>query len=197
MPERARRHGKRTALVLLAAIATAAAGGAAIPWQDGGAEPVPFSHRHHVGELGIDCRHCHHTVEESASAGIPPMHTCMSCHYPVAAPPPFVQPIRWTRTVALPDHAYFDHSIHVGRGVGCSTCHGRVDRMDRIEQPIAFTMRFCLDCHRDPAPYLRPGAQITALEWEPALEQRELGGQVMDRLAIRPMELTHCYVCHR
>lgn len=179
--------------------AAAAAGGAflAVAATNGEApQPVPFSHAHHAGVLGIDCRHCHYLAERSAWAGVPAMETCMGCHYPVVARPR-VEPLRWRRTVALQAFAYFDHSIHLAAGVGCSTCHGRVDRMDRVVSPQRMTMRWCLDCHRDPSPHLRPPGAIADMDWVPSAEQDRLGRQRMRARGIDPDRLTHCHACHR
>lgn len=159
-------------------------------------QPVPFSHRHHAGDLGIDCRHCHDTVEVGPAAGMPPMHTCATCHYPARAAPA-AEPLRWRRVAKLAEFTYFDHSIHVVRGVACVTCHGRVDRMERTFQPIRFTMLFCLDCHRDPAPRLRPPAAVFDMDWQPPTDRRALGERLMTAAGIEPAFLTHCYVCHR
>jgi hypothetical protein len=139
-------------------------------------QPVPYSHRLHAGELGIDCRYCHASVERSQEAMIPPTQTCMGCHSvirndsaklaPIRDSWETGQPVPWVRVHKLPEHAFFDHSVHVGVGVGCATCHGRIDQMEvvRIEQPIS--MAWCLDCHRDPWPNLRPRDQITNMRWE-------------------------------
>ncbi len=160
------------------------------------AQPVPFSHAHHVGELGIDCRHCHDQAETTAHAGFPPMHTCMSCHYPVETPPP-VEAVRWTRVIRFPDFTYFNHAVHLDAGVGCSTCHGRIDRMEQTLQARDFTMKWCLDCHRDPAPHLRPPGQITVMDWTPPPGQRARGETILAHQGIVPSRLDHCYVCHR
>ncbi|MCB9966742.1 MAG: cytochrome c3 family protein [Geminicoccaceae bacterium] len=170
-------------------------------------QPVPFSHKHHTGELGIDCRYCHDQVETAASAGYPPSHTCMTCHSQLwsnaAALAPVRQsftddrPLRWNRIHDLPDYVYFNHSIHVARGVGCAECHGPVDRMTRIYQARPFYMRFCLDCHRDPAPHLRPPEQVFNLDWQPPPDRAAFGRRRMAELDIQPRHLDSCYICHR
>jgi hypothetical protein len=159
-------------------------------------QPVPFSHRHHVGEIGIDCRYCHSFVEDGPHAGFPPMHTCMGCHYPVEPQPEVKHVLHWQRVTELPDFTYFDHSIHVQKGVGCSTCHDRVDRMERIQQAQPFTMAWCLDCHRDPVPYLRRREQVLDMTWQPSQDRAE-GERLRVAYGIEPGRLDHCYLCHR
>ena len=129
-------------------------------------QPVPFSHEHHYAGLGIDCRYCHTSVEVSSFAGIPPTKTCMNCHSQMWINAPMLEPVRqsflsgrslvWTRANALPDFVYFDHSIHINKGVGCNTCHGPVDKMPLMYNYASLQMEFCLDCHRDPGKYIRP-----------------------------------------
>src|SRR6478752_1648235 len=129
-------------------------------------QPVPFSHQHHVTGLGIDCRYCHTSVETSSFAGIPPTKTCMNCHSQIWSTSPTLEPVResfrtgksimWTRVNDLPDYVYFNHSIHVAKGVGCESCHGRVDRMPLTWQENSLQMTWCLDCHRDPSQHIRP-----------------------------------------
>jgi hypothetical protein len=129
-------------------------------------QPVPFSHQHHYAGLGIDCRYCHTSVEVSGFAGIPPTKTCMNCHSQMWINAPMLEPVRqsflsgrslvWTRANALPDFVYFDHSIHINKGVGCNTCHGPVDKMPLMYNDASLQMEFCLDCHRDPGKYIRP-----------------------------------------
>src|ERR671914_367606 len=149
------------------------------------AQPIPFSHDHHVGGLGIDCRYCHTSVEESNFANIPPTKTCMNCHSQIWATAPILEPVRasfrdntplqWTRVHDLPDFVYFNHSIHVKQGVGCATCHGRVDRMPLMYQAKSLQMEWCLDCHRDPSRYVLPLDQITTMGYRPAEAQEVLG----------------------
>ena len=169
-------------------------------------QPVPYSHALHAGELGIDCRYCHATVEDSAHASIPATETCMNCHVSIFPDSPDLlavresyatgMPLRWVRVHDLPDYAYFDHSAHVRRGVGCVACHGRVDRMEVVYQEQTLSMGWCLDCHRNPEPYLRPLDEITNMTWAPApREQAELGRRLREQYDIRPSE--DCSTCHR
>jgi hypothetical protein len=170
-------------------------------------QPIPFSHKHHAGELGIDCRYCHDSVERSAFAGIPPVHTCMSCHSQVWKTAAMLEPVRaaertgivlpWVRVNDLPQYTYFDHSAHVNHGVGCSTCHGRVDRMETVAPAVTFDMRWCLECHRDPAAYLRPRDQVMEMAWAPAANQRVLGRKLIARYGIETKHLMDCATCHR
>jgi hypothetical protein len=171
------------------------------------AQPVPFSHRHHAGELGIDCRYCHSSVAESPRAGLPPTHTCMTCHSQIWTSAPMLEPVRvslarnvpldWNRVAVLPDYVFFRHDIHIAKGVGCVECHGRVDKMALTARAVPLTMQFCLDCHRDPAPRLRPHDQITNMEWTPGAAREELGQELIAHYGIRLGALTHCTVCHR
>jgi len=170
-------------------------------------QPVPFSHAHHVGGLGLDCRYCHSAVEKSAIAAIPPTHTCMTCHSqlytqtemlaPVRASLAENKPIRWNKVNKLPDYVYFDHSIHIAKGVGCTTCHGPVDRMPLMRQAAPLTMGWCLDCHRDPAPNLRPMSAIFDPEWAPPDDQLVQGKALLAQYRIDNSRLTDCSVCHR
>src|SRR5881628_858078 len=148
-------------------------------------QPVPFSHRHHVGGIGIDCRYCHTSVEDSAFAGIPPTATCMTCHWRLWADSPTLEPVResfrtgrsleWTRVHDLADFVYFDHSVHVAKGVACVTCHGRVDRMPLVWKNASLLMEWCLDCHRHPQDFIGPREEVFNLEWEPPGDRRALG----------------------
>lgn len=164
-------------------------------------QPVPYSHRLHAGELGMDCRYCHANVERSAKAMVPPTQTCMGCHAVVHPESGALAPIReswetgesvhWVQAHVLPDHAYFDHSVHLAAGVGCVSCHGRIDQMEvvRVEEPIA--MQWCLECHRDPGEHLRPPSEVTNMEWEP-----DDSWNVDDAVArVNPPQ--HCSGCHR
>lgn len=164
-------------------------------------QPIPYSHRLHAGQLGIDCRYCHTNVERSAVASVPPVQTCMNCHSLVRTDSALLAPLRdawehnrpieWVRIHRLPDHAFFDHSIHVTAGVGCVECHGRIDQMDVVRQEQPLSMGWCLDCHRNPGPRLRPRDQVTNMEWRP-----EPGQPVQRaRQQINPPE--HCSGCHR
>ncbi len=170
-------------------------------------QPVPFSHEHHVTALGLDCRYCHASVERSAVAGVPPTHTCMTCHSqlftqagmlaPVRESLAEHRPIRWERVNVLPDYVYFDHSIHVAKGVGCTTCHGPVGRMPLMRQDAPLTMGWCLNCHRDPAPYLRPHTAVFDPAWKPPPDQDEQGKKLLARYHIETKHLDDCSVCHR
>jgi len=171
-------------------------------------QPVQFSHQHHAGGIGIECRYCHTSVEVSPSAGIPPTKTCINCHSQIWSTSPYLEPVRasfrddkplnWIRVHDLPDFVYFNHSVHVGNGVGCETCHGRVDRMPLMIQTKSLQMEWCLDCHRDPAKYVRPLDQITTMGYVPAAAQQELGAQLVQQYKIADTErLTNCSVCHR
>ena len=170
-------------------------------------QPVSFSHEHHVGELGIDCRYCHTSVERSAFAGLPPTKTCMTCHSqlftnaamlaPVRKSLAEHKPIHWQRVHILPDYVYFDHSIHIAKGVGCTTCHGAVDTMPLIKQAAPLTMGWCLDCHRNPAPHLRPQSEIFSTSWKSPKDQLEQGRRLMAQYLIHTEHLTDCSICHR
>ena len=170
-------------------------------------QPVPFSHEHHVGGLGIECRYCHTSVERSRFAGLPPTHTCMTCHSqlwtnaavlePVRRSLAEGRPIRWRRVNELPDYVYFDHSIHVAKGVGCTTCHGQVDTMPLMRQAAPLTMGWCLDCHTHPEAHLRPEGEIYAGHWSPPPDQEARGAELIRHYLIRTEHLTDCSVCHR
>jgi len=171
-------------------------------------QPVPFSHKHHVKQLGIDCRYCHTSVEESRFAGIPPTETCMTCHSQIHATSPMLEPVReswrtdrpipWTRVYDLPDFVYFDHSIHVKKGVACVTCHGPVDEMPLVWKASTLHMEWCLECHRQPERYIRPREEVFRTDWVPREDQRELGRRLVRAYGIdRPERLTDCSVCHR
>ena len=168
-------------------------------------QPVPFSHKHHVGGAGIDCRYCHSSVEDSAFAGMPPTETCMSCHSQIWADSPMLEPvrasfrsgepIRWTRVYQLPDFVYFDHSIHVHKGIGCSTCHGRVDQMPLTLRANALQMDWCLGCHREPERSVRPRESVFQMDYKPPADQLALGRRLVAEYKIQ--KLTDCYTCHR
>ncbi len=194
-------------------------------------QPVPFSHEHHVRGLGIDCRYCHTTVETSSFAGLPPTHTCMTCHSQIWSTSPMLQPVRdslaqdkplvWNRVHNLPDFVYFNHSIHVQKGVGCASCHGRIDRMPMTWKAEPMTMEWCLNCHRNPELHLRergdilkeyyateseptgPGREppgrsdLTAQHADAERRQLELGLELVKRNHIPVDRLTNCSVCHR
>lgn len=171
------------------------------------AQPAPFSHQHHVGGLGLDCRYCHDSVSESAFAGLPPTETCMTCHSQLWTDAPMLapvreslrrhEPLRWQRVHDLPDHVYFDHSAHVNAGVGCESCHGRVDQMPLTHQVHALRMGWCLDCHRDPAPRLRPPQAVFTMGWQGDGDRRALGEVLIAERGIAVERLTDCSVCHR
>ena len=171
-------------------------------------QPVQFSHAHHVGGMGIDCRYCHTSVEESAFANIPPTKTCMNCHSQIWANAPILEPVRasfrenkplqWTRVHDLPDFVYFNHSIHVKQGVGCATCHGPVDKMPLMYQQAPLTMQWCLDCHRDPGKYIRPRDQVFNMNWERPAGDADYGARLVQQHNIASVEqLTSCSTCHR
>jgi hypothetical protein len=171
-------------------------------------QPVPFSHKHHAGELGIDCRYCHSTVETSANAGFPATHVCMTCHSQLWRNAAMLAPVResladnraldWHRVAHVPDYVYFRHDIHIAKGIGCAECHGRIDRMPLTYRAKAFKMKFCLECHRDPAPHLRPRDAVFDMDWKPPPDHAVLGRKLMKLYRIHsPRELTSCGVCHR
>src|ERR1041384_6097518 len=171
-------------------------------------QPVPFSHEHHVGGLGIDCRYCHTTVEELSFAGVPPTAVCMNCHKQVWADSNMLEPVRaslrdnqpihWRRVNALPDFVYFDHSIHVHKGVGCETCHGRVDQMPLTWKAENMHMQWCINCHRHPEQFLRPREEVFTMGWRPPIDQGTLGNQLIAQYHIEPaFKLTNCSICHR
>ena len=184
-------------------------------------QPVPFSHQHHVGGLGIDCRYCHTSVEVSSFAGIPPTKTCMNCHSQIWSNAPLLEPVResfrsgqslvWTRVNDLPDFVYFNHSIHIAKGVGCNTCHGPVDRMPLMFNQASLQMEWCLDCHRAPEKYLRPREQVFNMRYEqPSAfkpvsldgktynEQISLGKALVSKYKLRSVQdITSCSTCHR
>lgn len=168
-------------------------------------QPVPYSHALHAGELQIDCLYCHSTVDRAPAAVVPPTKVCMNCHHvvlrdspklePVVASASSGRPIEWIRIHNLPGYAYFDHRPHLRAGVGCSTCHGRIDRMEVVAQAEPLSMGWCLDCHRDPDPHLRPADEVTNMEWTAPPDQAELAAGVREALAIRPP--VDCTGCHR
>lgn len=174
-------------------------------------QPVQFSHKHHTGDDGIDCRYCHTSVETSASAGIPSTDVCMNCHKQIWADSPYLEPVRasfrtgkpltWERVHDLPDYAYFNHAIHVNKGVGCSTCHGKVDDMPIVFQSASLQMEWCLECHRQPEKYLRPKDKIFDMTWPAVNTSAEdwARGRVLktDYKVQGPEVLTSCSTCHR
>ena len=169
-------------------------------------QPVEYSHAVHAGDLGIDCRYCHNTVEIAPRAAVPPTQTCMNCHAAIRSQSEKVipvresyatgMPIRWVRVHDLPDYVYFNHSAHVRRGVGCVSCHGRIDKMDVVSQAETLSMGWCLDCHRNPDPWLRPVESITQMDWvAPNGDQLALGRRLREDYSISPS--TDCATCHR
>ncbi len=168
-------------------------------------QPVPFSHKHHVGDDGIDCRYCHVSVEESSFAGIPATKICMNCHAQIWPDTPVLEPVResfrtgraieWTRVHNLPGFVYFDHSIHIHKGVGCSTCHGRVDKMPLMWRVNTLYMDWCLECHRSPERYVRPRENVFDADYQPPLDQLALGEKLVEQYNIQ--RLTSCSTCHR
>jgi hypothetical protein len=168
-------------------------------------QPVQFSHKHHVGELGIDCRYCHTTVERLAYAGMPATKTCMNCHSQIWAASEFLEPvreswrsdesIRWTKVYDLPEYVYFNHSIHVSKGVGCASCHGRVDLMNVLWQQPTLQMEWCLDCHRYPERHLRPRQFIFSMDYQPPADQIALGEKLKREYDVEAR--VQCSACHR
>ncbi len=184
-------------------------------------QPAPFSHQHHVAALGIDCRYCHTSVETSSFAGIPPTKTCMNCHSQIWTSAPMLEPVResfrsgkslvWNRVNDLPEFVYFDHSIHINKGVGCNTCHGPVDRMPLMYNYASLQMEWCIECHRAPEKNLRPREQVfnmryqqpsvdlpVAFEGKSYTDQLSLGKELVKQYHLRSvMDITSCSTCHR
>ena len=168
-------------------------------------QPVPYSHALHAGEMGIDCRYCHTTVEVTGHAAVPPTDTCLNCHelirndseklIPVLESRATGMPVERVRVHDLPDFVYFDHSAHVTRGISCVSCHGRVDKMEEVHQEEPLHMGWCLRCHRHPEEHLRPPELATALDWVPEEDQRMMGLRLMEQNNIHPSE--DCSTCHR
>lgn len=172
-------------------------------------QPVEFSHKHHVGDDGIDCRYCHTSVDKSNSAGMPGTHVCMSCHSQLWSDSPELEvvresyrtgkPIQWERVHDLPDFAYFNHSIHVKKGVSCVSCHGRVDEMPLMWKESSLTMQWCIDCHRKPENAIRPREFVYKLDWKPpkGQTQQEIGKKLLEEYHIlSSFQLTNCSTCH-
>lgn len=171
-------------------------------------QPIQFSHKHHVGDDGIDCRYCHSTVETTASAGMPPTQTCMNCHSQLFADSPYLEPIRasfrdnkpieWTRVHDMPDYTYFNHSIHVAKGVGCSTCHGQIDNMPVVFQENTLQMEWCIACHRAPEKFIRPKSEIFNMQWQDGDIDEAERSKLKTDYKIRSKEMmTSCSTCHR
>lgn len=170
-------------------------------------QPVPFSHDHHTAAMGIDCRYCHTTVETSAFAGIPSTEICMNCHKQIWVDSPMLEPVHasyrdnepliWNRVHDLPDFAYFDHSIHVAKGVGCNECHGQVNEMPLLAKGASMQMQWCLDCHRDPAQRIRPPEEVTNMNWQRP-DDPAYGEALLAAAGIEDeRRLTSCSTCHR
>jgi hypothetical protein len=168
-------------------------------------QPVEFSHEHHVRELGIDCRYCHTSAETSSHAGIPPTHTCMTCHSQIWSTSPMLArvrdsysthtPIPWNRVHNVPDFAHFNHSIHINKGIGCSTCHGQINEMPQTWKVHTLRMEWCLDCHRDPARFIRPRDKIYDMSWK-QLSSLDEGTRLLKEHGVRTDNLTNCSICH-
>jgi hypothetical protein len=171
-------------------------------------QPFQFSHAHHVGGVGLDCRYCHTSVEKSSFAGIPPTKTCINCHSQIWSNAPILEPVRasfrndtpltWIRVNDLPDFVYFNHSIHVKQGVGCATCHGPVEKMALMYQATTLQMEWCLDCHRAPEKYLRPRSEVFNMAYRAPANQLEVGMALKKEYKVPGIEhMTSCSVCHR
>jgi len=168
-------------------------------------QPIQFSHLHHAGDDGIDCRYCHTSVETAAFAGIPPTKTCMNCHSQIWSTAAILEPVRasfrddrslrWIRVHDLPDFVYFNHSIHVKKGMGCETCHGRVDQMPLMLQENSLQMEWCLNCHRAPEQFVRPRSEVFTMGYRPPVPQSVLGPKLVNEYGIQ--SLTSCSTCHR
>lgn len=171
-------------------------------------QPVPFSHKHHVEGVGLDCRYCHTSVEDSSFAGIPATSICMNCHSQIWLDSPMLSPVResnqnntplvWTRVYDLPDYVYFDHSIHLAKGIGCTTCHGQVDQMPLMKKTQTLFMQWCLECHRQPEKFIRPRERVFDVDYQPPANQLELGKQLVQQYHVRDARaMTDCITCHR
>lgn len=170
-------------------------------------QPTPFSHKHHVTGLGLDCRYCHTTVETSAFAGIPPTETCMTCHSQIWTEAPMLEPVRasfrdntpiaWNRVHDLPDFVYFNHGIHISQGIGCQTCHGQVDQMPLTWKVNSLNMEWCLECHKNPAQFIRPRDQVFNMNYEQPADQESLGQRLVAEYQVETRQLTNCSICHR
>ena len=170
-------------------------------------QPIPFSHQHHSGELGIDCRFCHTTAETSAFAGIPSTETCMTCHSQIWKDSPMLAQLRdsyasgraiaWNRVHNVPDYSYFQHDIHINKGVACETCHGRVDKMPLTWKVNSLHMEWCLDCHREPERYIRPKEHVFEMGYVPATHQAALGKKLVADYHVASQRITDCVTCHR
>jgi hypothetical protein len=203
---------KASLLVVLLAVVSLIGGLLAFDWTDYAndrhyirQQPVQFSHQHHAGVLGIHCANCHTTAETSAFAGIPPTHTCMTCHSQIWLNSPILEPVRvsyqtnrpmsWVRVHDLPGFVYFNHSAHLNKGVGCASCHGRVDEMAHVYKVGSLQMEWCLNCHRNPEPHLRPRDRIYDMNYQAPPNQAELGRRLAAEYQVRRQ--LDCYTCHR
>jgi len=179
------------------------------PWYTdvgyGPRQPVPYSHKLHAGDLGIDCRYCHFSVEKSAVANVPPTSVCMNCHelilpesdrlLPVRESWAVGEPIKWVRIHKIGEYAYFNHSIHLSRGVSCISCHGDIAQMEVVIQQQPLSMGWCLSCHRNPSPHLRPVEEVTNMNWVAGEDQAEYAARIIEEKKIAPPE--DCSACHR
>jgi hypothetical protein len=169
-------------------------------------QPVMFSHEHHVSGLGLDCRYCHTSVENSSFAGIPPTKTCMTCHSQIWTNAQLLEPVRaswrtdtplqWTRVNDLPDFAHFDHAMHIQKGMGCSTCHGQVDQMPLTWKAASLQMEWCLQCHRQPEQFIRPREEVFNMDWRPPADQLAMGKKLVEQYHVNKPQMTNCSVCH-
>lgn len=190
-------------MIVLAFYARTSANAVGVPVE----QPVAFAHNLHAGQLGLDCRYCHTSVETEASAGIPPTETCMTCHSQIRVGAPALQavqaswdaqrPIEWNRVTKLADFVYFEHSAHVNNGVGCATCHGAVDEMGGIWKAEPMTMGWCLECHRAPEKFLRPRSEVFNMAYVPPGDQLELGRELVEAYHVNTDKLPQCSTCHR
>ncbi|MGH9358909.1 MAG: cytochrome c3 family protein [Terriglobia bacterium] len=171
-------------------------------------QPIPFSHKHHVSDDGIDCRYCHTSVETSNFAGLPPTHTCMSCHSKIWVNSPMLAPVRasylsnrsisWVKVNELPDFVYFNHSIHVAKGIGCTTCHGPIGDMPITFRQNTLYMRWCINCHKHPWKYIRPKQDVFSVTYKPPPDQDAMGRRLVAEYHVKPpLVITSCYTCHR
>lgn len=168
-------------------------------------QPVPYSHKIHAGNLGMDCYYCHSTVYKAAYAAVPATETCMNCHLKVKADSPRLekvrqsyatgQPISWVQIHKLPDYVYFNHQVHLSAGVSCVSCHGRIDQMVEVKEVKPLNMAWCLECHRNPAPNIRPAELVTKLDWVPDRDPAEIGREIIAAKHINPP--VNCSGCHR
>jgi hypothetical protein len=216
MPQIFHRRSNTVARLVIAGAVILVGGGSWVAWEMNESpyltrvrvareQPIPFSHKHHVGDDGIDCRYCHATVEKSAFAGMPSTHTCMTCHSQIWADSPTLEPVResfrtntpiqWVRVYDLPDFVYFNHSIHINKGVACIMCHGRVDQMPLTYRYKPLEMRWCLSCHRSPEEFVRPREHVFDMDWTPPTDQASMGLKLVKQYKIQ--KLQDCYTCHR